>query len=395
MAATGVTATVSHDERRIAFRDLVDNDGRYETHGIGDPVEALAVIQYTGDTTGKPKGAMLTHANLTAACAQYVEIAMRAETKPLEEGKERSLCVLPLYRIYALLVNLLLGLKIGAEIVLHQKFDPAAAVSDITRKKITAYAGVPFMHVAILNLPGIEAIDLTSLKFCLSGGTPLPVAVQQAFGKLTGCRFHEGWGMSETSLVGTFTPNMGPVKPGSCGIPLPGVEIKVVDAIDPTREVATAERGEICIKGPNVMKGYWKKPDETANAMTADGFFRTGDVGFIDDDGYVYIVDRTKDMLLVGGINVYLRDIEEAIYQHPSVEEVAVIGVTAAHLGDTLKAFVKLKAGAPPLGLDDLKTFLKAEYGTHEMIGSLEVLADSPKTVVSMRGLAGIRAESA
>ena len=153
---------------------------------------------------------------------------------------------------------------------LHQRFDGAAAAKDIAQKKITAYAGVPMMHAAILNTPGVEGIDLTSLKFCLSGGAPLSVAVQEAFKKLTGCRLCECWG----------TPNTGPVKPGSCGLPLPGIEIKFVDATDPAREVATGGRGEICIKGPNVMKGYWKKPDQSASAMTADGFFRTGDVGY-------------------------------------------------------------------------------------------------------------------
>ena len=222
---------------------------------------------------------MLTHANLTAACAQYTEIMTRTETSALEEGKERMLCILPLFHIYALSVVLILGFRLGAELVLHPRFDPAAAAKDIVLKKITIYAGVPTMHVAILNLPGVETMDFSSLKLCSSGGAPLPLAVQQGFEKLTGCRLTEGWGMTETSPTGTFTPRTGPVKPGSCGIPIPGITMKFVDVANPDREVALGERGEICVKGPNVMKGYWKKPEETANAMTADGFFRTGDVG--------------------------------------------------------------------------------------------------------------------
>jgi long-chain acyl-CoA synthetase len=225
-------------------------------------------------------------------------------------------------------------------------------------------------------------MDFSSLKFCWSGGAPLPVAVQQGFEKLIGCRLCDGWGMSETSPSGTFTPPDGPVKPGSCGIPLPGILLKFIDVSDPAREVAFGERGEICIKGPNVTKGYWKNPKATAEATTADGFFRTGDVGAMDDDGYVYIVDRTKDMLLVSGFNVYPRNIEEAIYQHPSVEEASVIGVPDSYRGESPKAFVKLKAGAPPLTLDDLKDFLKDRVGKHEMIGALEIRDELPKTPV-------------
>ncbi len=381
MAAQGMLSEVKHDERRVAFRDLQDNDGRYLAHDLGDPREARAVIQYTGGTTGSPKGAMLTHANLTAACAQYAETA-KSRPDPLEEGKERVLCVLPLFHIYALSVVLLLGLRLGAEIVLHPRFDPAATAKDIVVKKITVYAGVPTMHVAILGLPGIETMDLSSLRFCSSGGAPLPLSVQQKFEKLSGCRLCEGWGMSETSPTGTFTPAHGPVKPGSCGIPLPGIELKFIDVADPEREVALGERGELCIKGPNVMKGYWKKPEETAAAMTSDGYFRSGDVRAMDEDGYVYIVDRTKDMLLVGGFNVYPRNIEEAIYEHPSVEEASVIGVPDAYRGETPKAFVKLKSGAPPLTLDELKGFLKDRLGKHEMIGALEIRDELPKTPV-------------
>ncbi len=382
MTAAGMLSEVKSDERHIAFRDLLDNDGRFEAYPLGDLTDALAVIAYTGGTTGSPKGAMLTHANLTAACAQYAEIMTRTETSALEEGKERTLCILPLFHIYALSVVLILGLRLGAELVLHPRFDPAAAAKDIVLKKITIYAGVPTMHVAILNLPGVETMDFSSLKLCSSGGAPLPLAVQQGFEKLTGCRLTEGWGMTETSPTGTFTPRTGPVKPGSCGVPIPGITMKFVDVANPDREVALGERGEICVKGPNVMKGYWKKPEETANAMTADGFFRTGDVGIMDEDGFVYIVDRTKDMLLCGGFNVYPRNIEEAIYQHPSVEEVSVIGVPDSYRGETPKAFVKLKAGAAPLTLDDLKAFLKDRLGKHEMIGALEIRDELPKTPV-------------
>jgi long-chain acyl-CoA synthetase len=382
LGAQKMLAEVRHDARRIAFNDLLDNDGRYEAHHVADPADEVAVLAYTGGTTGTPKGAMLTHANLTAATSLYFEVTTRSETDGLRFGEERTLCILPLFHIYSLTVVMLLGFRLGSELVVHPRFDAAQAARDIGLKKITVYLGVPTMHVAILALPGVEKMDFSSLRFCGSGGAPLPIAVKEQWDKVIGCRIVEGWGMTETSPIGTFTPRDQPVRPGSCGLPYPGTEMKFVDVTDPTREVALGERGEICVKGPNVMKGYWKRPQETAEVMTADGFFRTGDVATMDADGYVYIVDRTKDMLLCGGFNVYPRNIEEAIYKHPSVEEVSVIGIPDGYRGETPKAFVKLKAGAPPLSFDELKAFLKDRIGKHEMIGALEIRDALPKTPV-------------
>jgi long-chain acyl-CoA synthetase len=392
MTAAGMLAEVKRDDRHMAFRDLVDNDGRYTPHPLGDLAEALAVIQYTGGTTGSPKGAMLTHANLTAACSLYMEIMTRSGPDSLREGEERVLCILPLFHIYSLTVVMLLGFRLGAELVLHPRFDPAAAVKDIVEKKITVYLGVPTMHVALLSVPGVESMDWSSLRLCGSGGAPLPVAVQERFEKVIGCKLGEGWGMTETSPIGTFTPRAGPTKRGSCGIPYPGTEMKFIDVADPEREVALGERGEICVKGPNVTKGYWKQPKATADSMTKDGFFRTGDVGYMDEDGFVYIVDRTKDMLLCGGFNVYPRNIEEAIYQHPSVEEVSVIGVPDDYRGETPKAFVKLKAGAAAPTFEDMKAFLKDRLGKHEMIGAMEIRDELPKTPVGKISKKDLRA---
>ena len=217
LAAQGMLSEVPSDERHVAFRDLLDNDGRYERHPIADPAEALAVIQYTGGTTGLPKGAMLTHGNLTAACAQYTEVATRTDPPAMVEGEERTLCVLPLFHIYALSAVLILGLGLGAELILHPRFDPAAVVKDIALKKVTVFPGVPTMHVALLSVPDIDKYDLTSLKFCGSGGAPLPVALQQRFQAVTGALLTEGWGMSETSPAGTFTPRDGTGKPAPAG----------------------------------------------------------------------------------------------------------------------------------------------------------------------------------
>jgi len=381
MQATKQLASVPSDDRHLTLQALLDNDGIYRSYPIGDLTDAIALLQYTGGTTGLPKGAMLTHANLTAATNQCVETT-RTEPPTLDEGAERVLAVLPPFHIYALTVNMLLGVRIGAELIQHIRFDINDVVKDLAEKKITAFPGVPTMFVAVLNHPEAGKVDLTSLKWCNSGGAPLPLEVQRSFEKLTGCRLAEGWGMTETSPTGTFTPVTNEPRAGSCGVPSPGIVIKFLDTGDGATYVPLGQTGELCIKGPNVMKGYWKKPDATADIMTADGFMRTGDVGYMDEDGYVYIVDRTKDMLLCGGFNVYPRVLEEAVYKHPSVEEVAVIGVDDEYRGQSPKAFVKLKAGAEAFTLKELQSFLKDKLGKHEMIHALDIRGELPKTAV-------------
>ncbi|RIX79052.1 long-chain-fatty-acid--CoA ligase [Acidovorax cavernicola] len=381
MKAKNETVDISGDEHHLRFSELLDNDGRYTPHPIGDPREALAILQYTGGTTGLPKGAMLTHANLSSACEQVV-ITQSGTPPVLQMGTERLLAVLPPFHIYALTVNLLLGVRLAAEIVQHLRFDPKAALRDIAEKKLTTFCGVPTMFTAVIGDPDTPQYDLHSLKLCNSGGAPLPMEVGERFRAITGTWLAEGWGMTETSPTGTFSPAHGQRKAGSCGIPHPGVVIKMLDLEDPTRYVPLGEKGEMCIQGPNVMKGYWNKPEATADSTTFDGFFRTGDVGYMDEDGFVFIVDRCKDMLLCSGYNVYPRVLEEAIYQHPSVNEVAVIGVADEYRGQSPKAFVMLKAGAEPFTLAQLQAFLKERVGKHEMVQALEIRAALPKTAV-------------
>lgn len=378
----------------IAFAALLDNDGRYQLHPLPDLHEAVAVLQYTGGTTGLPKGAMLTHANLTSACSQILA-TVNGEPKQLEEGRERFMAVLPLFHIYALTVNMLFGLALGAQLTLHTRFDAEAVMKDLAGKRITVFPGVPTMYTAILNHPKAADYDFSSLKFCNSGGAPLPVEVNQRFQASTGCRLLEGWGMTETSPTGTFTPVHLPQRPGSCGIPTVGVDIRFASLDEPGRWTAIGERGELCIRGANVMKGYWNKPEANAEAFTPDGYFRTGDVGYMDADGYVYIVDRTKDMILCSGYNVYPRVIEEAIYEHPSVSEVSVIGVPDAYRGQSPKAFVTLKKGAEAFDLEALQDFLKDRLGKHEMVQALEIRAELPKTPVGKLSKKELYAEDA
>ena len=376
------TVQVASDEHHMSFAALLDNDGKYTPHPLGELTEAIALLQYTGGTTGLPKGAMLTHANLSSAVAQVMETCNL--TPPVLEagGKERVLAVLPPFHIYALTVNMLLGVRLAAEVIQHVRFDPKAALADISSQKVTVFAGVPTMFAALINDPDTPRHDLRSLKLCNSGGAPLPVELGRRFTELTGTRLVEGWGMTETSPTGTFTPMAGRARPGSCGIPHPGVTIRLLDLDDPMRYVPLGEKGEICIQGPNVMKGYWNKPEASAESMTFDGLFRTGDVATMDEDGFVYIVDRTKDMLLCSGFNVYPRVLEEAIYQHPAVREVAVIGIPDAYRGQSPKAFVALKDGAAPLTLAQLQAFLQDKLGKHEMVQALEIRADLPKPAV-------------
>jgi long-chain acyl-CoA synthetase len=369
------------DEKHVPFCDLLDNDGTYVAHDIGDPAQAIAVLQYTGGTTGLPKGAMLTHANLTAASQQYLETT-RVEPRVLIEGQERTLLVLPLFHIYALSACMLLTMRLGAETILHARFDPEAVLNDLANKKVTCFFGVPTMFTALLGHESAKTLDLSSIKYVASGGAPLPLEVAAAFEAATGARVNEGWGMTETSPSGTFSPMRGKRKVGSCGIPVPQCVLKFVDVTDPAKDVALGERGEICIKGPNVMKGYWRNQAATDALMTADGFMRTGDVAYMDEDGFVFIVDRIKDMLLCGGYNVYPRNIEEAIYTHPSVSEVCVIGVPDEYRGESPKAFITLKPGADEFTIHELKEFLKDKLGKHEMVHIIEFRAELPKTPV-------------
>ena len=381
LQAAGQSVDVAWDARRVTFASLLDNDGAYQPHDIGDPSKALAVLQYTGGTTGSPKGAMLTHGNLSAANQQYWLTCVRGGAD-LQEGAERFLAVLPPFHIYALSVNMLLGVRLAATLILHTRFEPEPVLRDLSGKQVTVFCGVPTMFTAINHFPGVEGHDLSSLKFCGSGGAPLPREVHQRFLALTGCSLAEGWGMTETAPSGTFSPVKAPQRVGSCGLPMPGVTIRLASLDNPNEYVGPGERGEMCVGGPNIMKGYWNKPEANAEAFNADGLLRTGDVATMDAEGYFSIVDRTKDMLLCSGYNVYPRTIEEAIYAHPAVAEVSVIGIPDAYRGQSPKAFVALKTGAPTITLDEMRAFLRERIGKHEMIGALEIRDALPKTPV-------------
>ncbi|HVJ56033.1 MAG TPA: long-chain fatty acid--CoA ligase [Aliidongia sp.] len=340
-----------------------------------DPVQDVALLQYTGGTTGVPKGAMLSHRNIVVNCQQCLRWFPEARL-----GREKVLAVLPFFHVFALTVAEMLSILGGFEIILLPRFELKQVLKTIERKRPTMFPGVPTIYTAINSSPGIGRRDLSSIKYCLSGGAPLPLEVKTEFERLTGCHLAEGYGLSETSPVATANPLDAAGKPGSIGLPVPGTEIEIASLERPDETLPPGERGEVCVRGPQVMLGYWRQPDATAAILT-DGRLRTGDVGYIDEDGYVFLVDRIKDLIIAGGYNVYPRNVEEAIYAHPAIAECVVIGLPDPYRGQTVKAYVTLRAG---MILDEamLRTFLEERLSPMEMPKLIEFRDALPKTAI-------------
>lgn len=362
----------------ITYRQFTDGAAK-PSQWPAISADDVALLQYTGGTTGLPKGAMLSHGNLTSAVSVYDVWGKPARAE--RNAIERVICVLPLFHIYALTVVLLSSIRRGNLISLHQRFDVEAVMRDIEVKRATAFPGVPTMWIAIAALPDLDKRDLSSLVSVGSGGAPLPVEVARILEQRVGMKLKSGWGMTETCSPGTAHPKEGPDKPGSIGLMLPGIEMDVVSLEDPTRLMPVGEAGEIRIRGPNVTKGYWNRPKETAEAFVSDRFL-TGDIGYMDADGYFYLVDRKKDMIISGGFNVYPQMIEQAIYTHPSVQEVIVIGIPDDYRGEAAKAFIKLRDGAKPFSLDELRAFLTGKLGKHEIPAAVDFVDELPRTPV-------------
>jgi long-chain acyl-CoA synthetase len=363
--------------REIDFAALIANDGAFERHPHGPIEHEVAVLQYTGGTTGQPKGAMLTHANFCAVINIYSHWnGLSADDEP-----EKTLAVLPLFHIFGLTFVMLLAVANGSQVVLHIRFDPDRVLADIARKKVTIFPAVPTMYSALVNHPKVKEFDLSSVSMWASGGAPLPLDVLQRFEALTGHSPREGYGLTETAPLGTLQIKDGPARQGSVGLPAPHTILEVVDLESGTKVLPVGEKGEIGFRGPQVMKGYWKKPEATEEAFRG-GRFHTGDIGFLDQDGFVTLVDRKKDMILSGGFNVFPRNIEEAIYEHPAVAEVTVIGIPDAYRGQSAKAFIALKPGNAPFGIDELRAFLADKLAKYEMPTEMEIRASLPKTPV-------------
>lgn len=340
-------------------------------------LHSVALLQYTGGTTGLPKAAELTHFNVAMAA---MTSAYWQSLRPRAPDGDRTLMTLPLFHIYALtmVVRHLLG---GNTIWLRRRFEAEACLADLERNAITVFHGVPTMWIAMLKSENLERRDLSALNFLTSGGAPLPVEVARAFEERTGIPIHPGWGMTEAAAIGCQHAPGGEVRAGSIGLPLPGIEIRVGGLDGGKGFLPAGETGEILLRAPNLFRRYHNQPEENAAAFV-DGYFRTGDVGWMDADGFVYLTDRKKDMILSSGFNVYPRIIEEAIYSHPGVSECIVAGIADPYRGEAAKAYVVLKPGAEPFTLKELQRFLEPRLGRHEMPQALDIRDRLPKTAV-------------
>jgi long-chain acyl-CoA synthetase len=339
-------------------------------HDVADRSgDDTAVILYTSGTTGTPKGAELTHDNLVGNVETILSTLIEMRPDDVVLG------ALPFFHVFGLTCGLNSTVKAGGTLTLIPRFDPDHALEIIERDKVTIFEGVPTMYVAMLHSDGADSADVSTLRLCVSGGSAMPGEVLRAFEEKFGCKILEGYGLSETSPVASFNHPDRERKVGSIGTPVAGVEMKVVDEDD--NEVEQGEVGEIVIKGPNVMKGYWRKPDETEKAIV-DGWFHTGDMAKVDEDGYFFIVDRKKEMILRGGYNVYPREIEEVLYEHPAVAEVAVVGVADDKMGEEVGAAVVLKMGEDA-SADDLRSFAKEQLANYKYPRKIWFVDELPK----------------
>jgi long-chain acyl-CoA synthetase len=373
-----------HDLRFVRFNDLVARDAAPDV--VPRDPHDLAVLQYTGGTTGVPKGAMLSHANLSANSAQMI-----THVGHIPERQERTLGVLPMFHVFALTTVLNYSVDTAAEMILLPRFEMKSFLETAKRVKPTQFFGVPTLYAALNGVELHGAFD--QVRVCISGGAPLPLDIRQKFEGKTGVRVVEGYGLSEASPIIACNPLEGLVKDNSCGPAFPGTALEIRDPDNIDKVMKQGERGEVCARGPQVMGGYWNRPKDT-EATFIYGALRTGDIGYVDEDGYLFLVDRIKDLILCGGYNVYPRIIEDALYEHPAVAEAVVIGVPDPYRGQSPKAFVALHAG-DILSEDELLDFLKPRLNKIEMPSSIEFRATLPKTLIGKLSKKELVAEEA
>ena len=380
-----VAAVPRGDARVVPFKALCGRPGAASGGQAAGPGD-VAVLQYTGGTTGVPKGVMLTHANLCANVRQSL-----AWNSTLREGEERVLAVLPFFHIFALTAVMNTAIARGSMLVALPRFDFEAVMAAIRRCKPTVAPGVPTLFKALLD-KGATKEDLASLRSCVSGGAPLPLQVKEDFEARSGCSVTEGYGLTEASPVCFSNPPGERNRPGTIGLPVPGTRAEIRSLEDPSRVLPVGEKGELCVAGPQVMKGYWNRPEETAKVLGPDGFLRTGDVGIMDEDGYVTLVDRIKDLILVSGFNVYPRVVEEALYRHPDVAAATVVGMPDEYRGEAPAAFVEPRPGAA-LTEEAPRAVLKDKLSPVEMPRLIEVRQSLPRSTVGKLTKTELRAE--
>jgi long-chain acyl-CoA synthetase len=379
----------------IRFADLIADGAAIDLPRVDiDPDADVAVLQYTGGTTGVPKAAMLTHRNIFANTVQ-TELWHHRST---ERGRDRFLLVIPYFHIYGLTVGMMRGLWQGARQILIPKYDVEAVLAALRDYQPTYFPAVPTIYVSLLNHPRLHEYHLDRVCTYNSGSAPIALEVIEKFERIVNVPLNQGYGLSEASPVTHSTPHLAKRKPASIGLPMPDTDMKVVDLETGTRELPLGEEGELCVSGPQIMKGYWNRPDETAIALRTDDegvvWLYTGDVARIDEDGFTFIVQRKKDMIIVDGYNVYPSEVEAALYAHPAVMEAAAIGVPHAYHGEVVKAVVVLKAGQA-VTLEELKSHCAGRLAEFKRPRSIEIRDSLPKSTVGKILYTKLRAEAA
>ena len=358
----------------VAWKDLFKTTERLSVE-VADAHETIALLQYTGGTTGLSKGAMLTHANLLANLTQLMAIIQQPPEK-----EHVFLALLPLFHVFGLTITLLLPARMAARVVPMPRYVPADMLEAFKKYQFTAFIGAPSVYISLLQQKNLAQYDLHHIIFCISGSAPMPVEWLKKFEEVTGTPITEGFGLTEASPVTHANPVFGKQKPGSIGVPVPGTLARIVDTEDGERVLAHNEIGELVIKGPQVMKGYWNRPEETARTIR-DGWLYTGDIAYMDEEGYFYIVDRKKDLIIVGGYNVDPREIDEVLHTHPKIREAVTVGVNHRSRGETVKAYIVPEEGAN-LTVPEVVAFCRQKLASFKVPRLIEFREELPKTMV-------------
>jgi long-chain acyl-CoA synthetase len=371
----GIVVNVKHEGNTHLFKEIVKIKPKKLVEYDFDFEEDVALLQYTGGTTGSPKGVMLTHRNLVANSSMCT--AWLYKSKP---GEESVLGIVPFFHVYGMTIIMILSVMQAYKMIILPKFDALTTLKTIQKQRPTLFPGAPTIYIGLLNHPDLKKYDLSSIDSCLSGSAPLPVEVQEEFEAITGGKLVEGYGLTESSPVthANFLWDRERIK-GSIGVPWPNTEVRII-SMDDGEDMPVGEIGEIIIKGPQIMKGYWNRPEATEETIK-DGWLYTGDLGYMDDKGYFYVVDRKKDMIIAGGYNIYPREIEEVLYEHPDVLEAVAAGIPDPYRGETVKAYVVLKEGSQ-ITSDDLNKYARKYLAAYKAPRLYEFREELPKTAV-------------
>jgi long-chain acyl-CoA synthetase len=370
----GIVVNVKHEGNHHLLTEILKQPARQVKEHKFDFEEDLALLQYTGGTTGFPKGVMLTHKNLVANASMCQSWLYKCK-----RGEEVVLGILPFFHVYGMTTVLILSVMQANKMILLPKFDVETTLKTIQKQRPTLFPGAPTIYIGLLNHPDLKKYDLSSIHSCISGSAPLPVEVQQKFEEVTGGKLVEGYGLTESSPVTHANFVWGPRKKGSIGVPWPDTDARIL-SLETGEPLPPGEIGEIAVKGPQVMKGYWNRPEETAQVLR-DGWLLTGDLGYMDEDGYFYVVDRKKDMIIAGGFNIYPREVEEVLYEHPDVQEVVVAGIPDPYRGETVKAYIVLREGAS-ISTEEMDQFARKHLAAYKVPRAYEFRDELPKTAV-------------